>query len=89
MQTLVRNSPWRGEMAPHYGREIIWPGPRVMTMADWDLLQRSPAFYARKFDAAVDDQIAPALARAIASPASVPARTSGRTDALARAEQAA
>ncbi|MDE2581022.1 MAG: hypothetical protein KGL52_05265 [Rhodospirillales bacterium] len=66
MQTLVRNGPWRERVAPHFGREIVWPGPRVMTMADWDDLQRSPAFYARKFDPSVDDRIAPALARAIA-----------------------
>ncbi|HVB69220.1 MAG TPA: beta-1,6-N-acetylglucosaminyltransferase [Acetobacteraceae bacterium] len=89
MQTLVRNSPWRGETAAHYGREIIWPGPRVMTMADWDLLQQSPAFYARKFDTAVDDRIAPALARAIASPASLPSIERARTDPSPHVEQAA
>jgi hypothetical protein len=80
MQTLVRNSPWRGEVAAHYGREIIWPGPRVLTMADWNLLQSSPAFYARKFDPAVDDRIAPALARAIAA---APAAFQARTDQAA------
>ena len=64
VQTLVRNGPWRDRVAPHYGREIVWPGPRVMTSADWQRLMDSPAFYARKFDAARDDRIVPALARA-------------------------
>ncbi len=27
-QTLVRNGPWRDRVAPHYGREIVWPGPQ-------------------------------------------------------------
>lgn len=62
MQTLVRNGPWRDRVAPYYGREVVWPGPRVMTMADWSLLQASPAFFARKFDSLIDDRIAPALA---------------------------
>ena len=66
VQTLVRNSPWRERTAAHFGREIVWPGPRAMTMADWNFLQRSPAFFARKFDPAVDDRIAPALARLVA-----------------------
>ncbi len=64
MQTLANNGPWRKCIAPHYGREIVWPGPKVMTMADWPRLQRSRAFFARKFDPAVDCDIVPALAQA-------------------------
>ena len=63
IQSLVRNGPWRDRTAPHYGREIIWPGPKALTMADWPRLMASSAFFARKFDPAVDDQIVPALAR--------------------------
>lgn len=63
VQTLVRNSPWRDRVAPHYGREIVWPGPKVMTMADWPRLMASPALFARKFEAETDDRIVPALAR--------------------------
>jgi len=63
IQTLVRNGPWRDRVAPHYGREIVWPGPKVMTMSDWPRLQQSPAFFARKFDPAVDEQIIATLAR--------------------------
>lgn len=78
MQTLVRNGPWRDRVAPHFRREIIWPGPRAMTMADWDLLGASPAFFARKFDSSIDDRIAPALATAIgASPAALRAAIAG------------
>ena len=68
MQTLVRNGPWRDRVAPHYGREIVWPGPRVMTMDDWPRLRASPAFFARKFDPERDAEIVPALARALGYP---------------------
>jgi hypothetical protein len=63
VQTLVRNGPWRDKVATHYGREIVWPGPRVMTMADWPLLMASPALFARKFDHLIDAEVVPALAR--------------------------
>jgi hypothetical protein len=63
VQTLVRNGPWRDRVAAHYGREIVWPGPKVMTMADWPLLTTSPALFARKFDSTVDAEVVPALAR--------------------------
>ena len=44
MQTLVRNGPWRDRVAPHYGREIVWPGPKVMSLGDWPYLKESPEF---------------------------------------------
>jgi Core-2/I-Branching enzyme len=64
IQTLAANGPWRERIASHYGREIVWPGPKVMTMADWPRLTTSPAFFARKFDPMVDNRIVPAIARA-------------------------
>ena len=89
MQALVRNGPWRDRTAPHYGREIVWPGPRVMTMADWERLQQSPAFFARKFDAGVDDRIAPALAHAIASPSLGTVAVTRRAGCATQVERAA
>jgi hypothetical protein len=68
VQTLVRNGPWRDRVARHYGREIVWPGPRVLTTADLPMLQSSPAFFARKFDPDVDPTIVPALARLFGYP---------------------
>lgn len=63
IQTLLRNGPWRERVAPHYGREIIWPGPKIFAMEDWDHLMASPALFARKFDAERDSDLVPALAR--------------------------
>jgi hypothetical protein len=63
VQTLVRNGPWRDRTAPHYGREIVWPGPKVMTMQDWPRLTSSRGFFARKFDHTVDAEIVPRLAQ--------------------------
>ena len=65
MQTLVRNGPWRSHVAPFHGRAIVWPGPKVMTMADWDMLERSPAFFARKFDPEHDGAVIDAVLRKI------------------------
>ena len=65
IQALTRNGPWRDRVAPHYGREIVWPGPKVMTMADWSWLQQSPALFARKFDLQMDDALIPTLLRTI------------------------
>ncbi len=63
MQALVRNGPWRDRVASHYGREIIWPGPKVMSVADWPRLMKSAGLFARKFDAATDSEILHALAQ--------------------------
>ena len=57
VQTLVRNGPWRDRVASHYGREIVWPGPKVMTSADLPRLLASPALFARKFDLAQDTAV--------------------------------
>jgi hypothetical protein len=62
MQTLVQNSPFRDQVAPHYGREIIWPGPKVLTSADLPLLRSTDALFARKFDYEKDRAVLEALA---------------------------
>lgn len=87
IQTLVRNGPWRDAVAPHYGREIVMPGPKVMTLADVPSLLQSPGFFARKFDEAKDAEAIPALARHLgldaSSPALYPAAVGGRPSAMA------
>lgn len=57
LQALVANGPYAERVAAHYGREIVFPGPKVMTIADRDLLRRSPALIARKFDVERDGEI--------------------------------
>lgn len=64
LQTLAVNGPYRDQIAGHYGREIIWPGPRVLTAADLPRLQSTPSWFGRKFDAAVDADVLLALAAA-------------------------
>lgn len=83
MQTLVRNGPWRDRVAPHYGREIVWPGPKVMTMADLPRLEQSPAFYARKFDLQRDAAVIAALKRMQGSPQRIDRSHSSPTAATA------
>jgi hypothetical protein len=57
MQALVENSPFKNRLAAHYGREIVWPGPKVLTFDDRERLQRSRAWFARKFDMRLDSKI--------------------------------
>jgi len=70
MQTLVRNGPWRDKVAPHFGREIVFPGPKVMTQDDLPRLINSPALFSRKFDHQHDAKILPHLARELGYPMS-------------------
>ena len=70
VQTLVRNGPWRDKVAPHYGREIIFPGPKVMTRDDLPRLLSSPALFSRKFDHERDPEVLPQLARQLGYPMS-------------------
>lgn len=56
-QTLLMNGPWRDTQAPHFGREIQWPGPKTLTMEHARLLDESTALFARKFDANLDRNI--------------------------------
>lgn len=82
IQTLVRNGPWRDKVAAHYGREIIFPGPKVMTRHDLPRLLSSPALFSRKFDHERDPEVLPQLARRLGYPMSgLPERRS-RADAV-------
>lgn len=65
MQTLIANSPFHDRLAHHYGRAILWPGPKVLMSNDFDWLSQSDAFFARKFDCAHDAVILECLARQI------------------------
>ncbi len=62
LQTLVANSPFRSRLAPSYGRAIIWPGPKTLTIDDGDWLEQSSALFARKFDWVQDADILHRLA---------------------------
>jgi Core-2/I-Branching enzyme len=57
MQALVENGPFKHQLAAHYGREIVWPGPQVLTSADQDRLATTCAWFGRKFDPRVDKKI--------------------------------
>ena len=82
MQTLVRNGPWRDKVAPHYGREIIFPGPKVMTRDDLPRLLSSPAFISRKFDHERDPEVLPQMARQLGFPMSGLPNQAPRVDAV-------
>ena len=82
MQTLVRNSRWRDKVAPHYGREIIFPGPKVMTRDDLPRLLSSPAFISRKFDHERDPEVLPQMARQLGFPMSGLPNQAPRVDAV-------
>jgi len=86
MQTLVRNGPWRDKVALHYGRAIIFPGPKVLTRDDLPRLMRSPALYARKFDHERDPHVLPCLARQFGYPMSGLPEGSRRADAAPESE---
>jgi hypothetical protein len=61
-QALVENGPFADQRAAHYGRYIVWPGPKVLTAADLPAMSESSGLFGRKFDAAVDDEVLQALA---------------------------
>ena len=69
MQALLLGGPFRDRKATDYGRAIrlVEPAahPAVLTMADLAYLEKSPALFARKFDANTDITILETLARAI------------------------
>lgn len=67
-QTLVSNSPNRSSVISDNKREIVWtgqPGPKVLTMQDYQRLLSSRAFFARKFDETIDHVILSRLAEDI------------------------
>lgn len=61
-QAVLENSPFADQRAEHYGRDIVWPGPKVLTQADLPGIRTSSGLFGRKFDAAVDADILHALA---------------------------
>ena len=60
-QTLLMNGPLRDTLVPDHRRKIVWPAksphPHTFTLADRDELLSTDAFFARKFDEAVDPRI--------------------------------
>ena len=80
VQNIIQDSPFQDTIIPESKHEILWcnPGepvsatahPNILTMSNQDALIRSKAFFARKFDRSVDQQILTLLAQKIgASPA--------------------
>ena len=60
IQTLVLNSPFKETVINDTLREIQWDGganPKTYTTADCDLLLKSSALFARKFDATLDNEV--------------------------------
>lgn len=75
IQTLAMNGPFRDTVTFDNRREILWNGgahPETLTMHHLERLESSTAFFARKFDEAVDADVLLALAkRTGASPPSL------------------
>jgi Core-2/I-Branching enzyme len=65
MQSLVENSPFQNRLAAHYGREIVWPGPKVLTLDDRQRLEASRRWFARKLDPRVDVRVIDWLAQKV------------------------
>jgi hypothetical protein len=61
MQTVIMNSTFRETRADNM-RKVIWPGPKFLRMEDEKELLCSQDFFARKFDAKVDERILRVLA---------------------------
>lgn len=60
IQTLIMNSPFKQTVINNTLREIQWGGvenPKTYTTADCDLLLKSSALFARKFDATLDNEV--------------------------------
>lgn len=64
LQALVENGPYRSRVADHYGRAIVWPGPKTFGEEDLPYLRASPAWFGRKFDVTQDAKVLLALATA-------------------------
>jgi hypothetical protein len=62
-QTVLMNSPeFAGTLVPRHQRLISWhekdnPHPKVFTITDIDALMRADAWFARKFDLRIDEQV--------------------------------
>lgn len=64
-QTILLNSPLRDTIVHDDLRFIKWPGPAVLTSADWDAIAAAPDLFARKFDETVDGAILDTIDRRI------------------------
>lgn len=65
VQTLVHTSPFARTVLADCRREIVWSGgnhPETLTIGHRELLSRSNALFARKFDESVDSEILHLLA---------------------------
>jgi hypothetical protein len=75
VQNVIHDSPYRETVISECKHEIVWCGPddplsssahpNILTMHDRQLLLRSGAFFARKFDQEVDKKILSELAKQI------------------------
>jgi hypothetical protein len=68
-QTLLLNSPLASTIVNDDLRLIKWPGPAILTAADWNDILRSPDLFARKFDENVDASILDSIDRDLLGPA--------------------
>jgi hypothetical protein len=64
-QTILMNSPLRDTIVNDDRRLIKWPGPGILTTADWDAIRFAPDLMARKFDETVDARILDDIDRVI------------------------
>jgi hypothetical protein len=62
IQNIFSESPFADRMAPHYGRFLEFPGPRVLTATDYPQIKASGALFGRKFDGNQDAAILDLLA---------------------------
>jgi hypothetical protein len=62
-QAMIMNSAFADTRMEHTGREVIWPGPKVLDNGDYDRLMQSPALFARKFDHAKHPDILSRMAK--------------------------
>lgn len=69
--TLIMNSPYCAQVINNNHRYIDWsaglPNPKILTVADYEHLIDSDAFFARKFDLEVDSEILNALDKKLLS----------------------
>ncbi len=76
-QTVLNHSPLAGSLCNDNKRAVLTTGGGVIRMADYDRLMASAAFFARKFDPAVDAAIIAKLEAQLAvGPAILPESTS-------------
>lgn len=62
-QTVLVNSPFAASLIPENRRLILWTPkhnsvPAILDEEDWDVIEKSDAFFARKFDIRISDPLA-------------------------------